>query len=299
MAQEPTSLSDILSDKPAVEAPVETVKEEAPPPKETAVEDTTERVTSHRREHRAKEFAAQGRDPDTGQFLPKDEEKPKAEAKEPVKEEPKAEAKPVEAPKEELTPKERAAFAAAADERRKRQALEAELAKMRAVAPPPAAAPKEGEQPKKFWDDPEGAMKAQEDRLAQRETSFILNTTERLARAKYQDFDEKLATFGEIIQKTPSLAAQWLAAPDPAEYAYQTGKTHQELRDAGGLEQLRVKMEKDIREKVEKEFRERSEKERAERASIPPSLSSVRGGGAPQQRAEWSGPTPLLEVLKG
>lgn len=297
-------LSDILSDAPVKEAPAE-VKDEAPPQERAEPEDQVERVQSRRREHRAKEFAAQGRDPDTGQFLPKDE--PKAEAKPEPKAEVKAEAPPKEEPKateapkqEEMTQKERAAFAAAADERRKRQALETELARYRQAQPAPAQPAQPAVQPekKKFWDDPEGALMAHEQRMAQRETQLILSTTERLARAKYTDFEDKIAAFGEIVQQAPALASQWLAAADPAEFAYRTGKTHLELREAGGLDALRVKIEKETRERVEKEMRETAEKERSQRAAIPPSLSQVRGAST-QQRAEWNGPPPLLDILKG
>src|SRR5262245_34774638 len=127
-----TSMDDILSDKePEPKAPA-TDGTEAPGEAPERAADAPERPTGRRREHRKKELEAQSRDPNTGQFVKKEPEaaapepkaEPKAEAKpevkaEPKKEEPKSPEKPAV---EEMTPREKAAFAKAADEVRKRQA---------------------------------------------------------------------------------------------------------------------------------------------------------------------------------
>lgn len=205
---------------------------------------------------------------------------------------------PPAAPTEEMTPREKAAFAAAQDERRKRQALEAEVAKYRQAQPP--AQP--GEKPKTFWDDPEGALKAHEARISEKETNILLNTTERLARSRYQDFDEKVEVFAELAKSTPGLAAQMLAAPDPAEFAYTTGKNHQLLKQAGSVDALIEKARKEtevaVRAKVEAEFKAKEEALAKERAAIPGSLSDTRGSAAPA-KAVFTGPTPLGDILTG
>lgn len=292
------SMDDILSDaKPQ--------QEEAPPPAEAPAADTpppqeaepVERVTSRRAAHRTKELAAQGRAPD-GKFLPKE-----ATADEPTKPAEAAAPAPAKPPAQEMTDKERAAFATVADERRKRQALEQRIAELQKT-PAPAA----GAQPadkKGFWDDPEKALaeshaktlsEAQQTRIQSK-----LETSEMLARHRYKDagdFDANVQVFAELIQQTPGLAQQWLAAADPAEYAYRTGKNHRELREAGGLDAMREKIAKEERVKVEAEIKAKAEKERAERAAIPPSLSDVRGATA-QHRPVFAGPTPMTEILFG
>ena len=287
-------LNDVLNEQepqkpdPAAEAPAPSEDSSAP----------VERVTSRRADFRKKEYEAQGRAPD-GTFLPK--EKPAEEAKPEAKAEEKPEVKPepvkpVEQPKEELTAKEKAAFAAAADERRKRQALEAELAKLRQAPAQP-----EGEK-KTFWDDPEAALKAHEQRLAQRETQLILNTTERLARARYTDFDAKVAKFSEIVQANPAIAHQWLSAPDPADFAYKTAKSIMDIEAAGGIDQLRVQIEKDtetrVRAKMEEEFKAKEAEREKLRAGLTGSLSDVRGGAPARSVPAFSGPTPLESILK-
>ena len=269
-----SSLDELLTEPK--EEPKEEVKEA---PKE-------EGVSSKRKEWQERELDARAegegkvRDPVTGQWT--------AKPKEEVKEEPKEEKKEVkEPPKQDMTDKERAAFAAAADERRKRQQLEARLAELEK---------KQAEAGKTFWDDPEGALEKHRQEIRQTEVRVKLATTEAIARSKYTDFDEKIQAFSEVVQQTPGLHLQWLQSPDPADFAYKLGKNHIELRDAGSIDALRQKIEKETRMKLEAEYKEKAEKMAKERASIPQSLSDTVGKAGP--RVEFTGPTSLDDILK-
>src|SRR3990167_7679897 len=137
---DPTNMDDILSEKEpeTVEKTAEAEPSEAD--KAAAVEAKKREYEGVKRAAQRKEWEAQGRDPETGQFIKKEETKDdEAEKAEKAKAEPKvkAEAKAAEEAKskaesraekpEEMTQKERAAFAKAADETRKRQALEQRL----------------------------------------------------------------------------------------------------------------------------------------------------------------------------
>lgn len=250
-----------------------------------------EKVSSRRKDWQEKELDARAegegkvRDPVTGQWSAKPKEE--VEVKTEVKEEKK------EPPKQEMTDKERAAFAAAADERRKRQALEARLAELEKKK----ENTKDDGTPKTFWDDPEGALAKHKQEMQQTVVHTKLATSEAIARSKYSDFDEKVQAFGEIIQQTPGLHVQWLQSPDPAEYAYKLGKNHLELRDAGSVDALRQKIEKEVRLKLESEYKEKAEKMVKERQSIPASLSDTVGKSG--NRVEFTGPPSLSDILKG
>jgi hypothetical protein len=270
-------LDEVLSDKepaaPAAEKP-----ETAP----------VEKPESIREVHRRKEFEAAGRDPATGQFIPK-EPKPEAkvEEKPEVKPEPKPEAKP---PQQEMTEKERAFLRTAEEERRKRQELERELSQYRQKQP------EKPEEKKSFWDDPEGHFKSFEQRLAQREVALTLQVSERIARSKYQDFDEKIGEFAESLKNTPGLHAQWLSSPDPAEFAYRHGHRVKEMRDVGDIEQYKAKIEKETRAKLEAEFKAKQDELDKKRSELPGSLSDVRGTTT-QQKPVYAGPTTLDDIL--
>ena len=309
MANEQMSLGDILSDEqpaapdpqpspePAPAAAPEPAAAEAPAP-------APQPQKSNRKAWQDKEQAAQGRvrDPDTGQFV-KAEEKPAepAKAPEPAKAaEPEKQAEPAKAaepakpaaPVQEFTEKEKAFLRAAQEERQKRQQLEARLKELEAG--------KTAEPAKTFWDDPEGALKAHEERIRQEATNARLRMAEFTARQRHSDFDEKIAVFSSLVQDTPGLVQQWLASPDPAEFAYKIGKNHKELQEVGGIEELRAKIERDtesrVRAKIEAELKAKAEALAKERAAIPPSLSEARSAAAPN-RPVWSGPTPLDSIL--
>lgn len=291
---EQITMDDILEDKPA-EAPTETPAAEAPaaPPTETA---PVERPTSRRMVHRDKEQLAQGRvrDPETGQFAPKPEEaKAEEKPKEEPKESPKAEVVKHTAPQQEMTDKEKAFLRAAEEERRKRQALERELQEARSKAPATT------EPAKTFWDDPEGWMSRHQEQQRQERLKERLGVAEMLARSKYTDFDEKVATFTDMAKTTPGLIQAWLASPDPAEYAYRAGKNHMELREAGSIDGLKAKIEKEAyakaRADMKKELEEKSAALAKERAALPPSLSEARSTGV--NKPVWSGPPSMEDIL--
>jgi hypothetical protein len=273
-------MSEILSDKEPekVEAPV------APSEPEVKAEPVEEAPQSKRKAHQAREWAEQGRDPETGQFVPKEEKKeePKVEAKVETKPEPK---------KEEFTEKERAFLKGLEEERRKRQELERKLAEIEKKTP------QEKKEEKTFWDDPEGHFKSFEQRMAQRETAIALNVSEKIARSKYTDFDEKVGEFAESLKNTPGLHAQWLSSPDPAEFAYRHGQRVKEMREVGDLDKYREKIEKETRAKLEAEFRAKQEEFEKQKSSLPPSLSDVKGA-VKQHQPVFKGPTPLEDIFK-
>lgn len=301
---ETTSMDDILNDAPPPkpEAPAEpsppAERNEAAPEKPEANDD----YRSRKQKHQEKEFNAQGlvRDAATGQFAKKEaepqEQKPDAGATtvaaQPV---PAASAAPAgtpaQPPVEQLTAKEAAFLARAQDETRKRQELERRL----------AALEKPAEPAKTFWDDPEAAMKAQDDKIAQAVASTALRTSEIIARNRYADFDEKVAEFGKLCAANPWLAAQCQQSPDPADFAYKTGKSHQELQQLGGIEQIKEKVRQEteaaVRVKIEAELKAKAEALAAERAAIPGSLSNARSTGV--NKPVWNGPTPFNDILAG
>ena len=276
------SMTDILAEKEP-EKPAEEVKTEPEAPQEPV---EVEKVQSRRKQHMAKEYEAQGRDPETGQFI----EKP--EVKEEVKEvkEVKAEAK-IEPKKEELTEKERGFLRGLEEERRKRQELERRIAEMQTKQP-------EGEK-KTFWDDPEGHFKTQEQRQAQREMAFALKVSETIARSKYNDFDGAIEVFAEILKTPagPGVHAQFIAAQDPAEFAYRLGKQTKELREVGSVEAMRDKIAKEERIKLEAEFKKKQADLVKQREELTPTLSDVKGASK-QHEPVFRGPTPFADILK-
>ncbi len=199
--------------------------------------------------------------------------------------------------KQELTEKELGFLKTIETERRKRQELERENAALRAPRAPAAPAQPEvpAEPPKTFWDDPEGTLTRFEQKLQGAIVNTRLNTAEMLARSRHTDFDEKMDVFKELVKSTPGVWNQCVNSPDPAEFAYQTGKRHKELADVGGMEQWEAQKEKELTLKVETKLKEKLEKEAKERAAIPGSLSEVRG--TTQHTPVWGGPTPLDNVL--
>lgn len=192
----------------------------------------------------------------------------------------------------ELTEKERGFLAAAEAERKKRQDLERRLAEYEKKQPEQPA------EKKSFWDDPEGHLKKDREETRQEVLHAKLQLTEQMAREKYKDFDPVIEVFAEQLHQTPGLHAQWLASPNPAEFAYKVGKHAKDLREAGSIDALRERIEKETRVKLEAEFKARQEELDKQRAALPGSLSDVRGGVA-QNKTVFTGPPSLDDILAG
>ena len=265
----------------------------------------TSAVKSRRKQLQAKEMEARGinreggdqpRD-ETGKFASTEEANPEGEAK-PAEPENTATQKPEEKKEnQEFTEKERAFLAAMQEERRKRQAMEQELNTIRQQAMQ-TAQQNGGQPPKTFWDDPEAALKQFQQQVQTVALRTRLDTSEAIARQRYQDFEQNVQFFGELMAQTPGLREQMLNSPDPAEFAYKTGKTHREYRELGSIEEYRAKVEREARAKIEAEYKQREQERQQKTAELPTSLTNAPSRPAPN-RAVYNGPTSLESLLSG
>jgi hypothetical protein len=149
-----------------------------------------------------------------------------------------------------------------------------------------------------LWDDPQGFMREHfarfgEDlmqRFEQRQTAQRLDASERAAKAKYADYDEAFVAFESAVRNDPRLAVEMAQAADPGEFAYQKGKTALTLQNVGSLEayeaQLRAKWEAEAKAMIQPTPK-----------PILPSTTAADGSVGGRSGPEWSGPTPLKDVL--
>lgn len=227
-----------------------------------------------------------------GRFAPKDNETTETgEEPQPEVEAQPAEVPPTSEPPKELPPGE---YAALRDERRKRQALERQLQEMqqRSAAPQVEAAP-----PPDFWESPEAALEARFNqfgeqlmqRMEAQQWQRKAATDEQAARAKYDDFDDKLETFHQLAATNPALVNELRAAPDVAEFAYRKASESMLLQEHGGIDGL-LKAE-----------RAKWEAERGSVTQIPTALplstAAERSVGSRSGPA-WGGPSALDDLLR-
>lgn len=125
---------------------------------------------------------------------------------------PKVEAKPDKAP---LQP---ADVAAIIDERRKRQALEREIAQLRGNQPKPD-----------IWENPEAFVNSRLQEFVDPLRSEMLNLQVENARLKNPDFDESMMAFLQAAQNDANLSALADSSPNPLQFIYREGKRLKEL----------------------------------------------------------------------
>jgi hypothetical protein len=288
------SLDNILKgkDSPVVEQP----KAEAPAvevaetPAETP-EQKADRERDDRGRFKAKDEGTTPAKPETpeAKVTPKVETKPAPTAGE--------KAKPAEDDNSEpLDPKAKAYYAKAKDEQRKRQAVEQELARLRAAQQQP--------QPKiDPMQDPEGFAQRIAQEAEQRSWDRILNLSESQARRFHGDeiVSEAQEAFKEAVQSMPGLYQQLNAQADPYDWVVKWHKREKFLREVQDPDEWTKQREAAIRQRLEAEYAQKQPQAPARPAAPvpPPSLANATSGaGAMSAKTTYEGPTPISSILR-
>lgn len=188
--------------------------------------------------------------------------------------------------------------AAVLDERRKRQALEAELEKVRQGQQQQPA----NEAEKADWyADPEKAAQAMQQQLSQQAFNTKLELSQDMMRAQFEDYDEHETEFVDLAKQDPRLIQEMQQAPNPARFAYDTAKKAREyeaMKDVDSYKaKLRQELEAELRKELEAEQQQKAEKQQRKRDAIDPSLASSTSAGLKSN--DYAGPTPLDNILNG
>lgn len=189
-------------------------------------------------------------------------------------------------------------------ERRRRQEAEARLTALEAriaqpQAPQPPAQQAQAPDP---WEDPHGYAEWVASQAVERAVGQVqgigqqfagatrFDVSEMIARSKFDDYDDKLSVFTDLVQANPALAARLNQEADPAGFAYRYAKNHQEVQQLGSLDLSAI--EASIRAKVEAEYAARAP---SPAPTIPTTLadsqSARTSAGAPQS------PPSLADIL--
>jgi ribosome modulation factor len=173
-------------------------------------------------------------------------------------------------------------LAALKDERKKRQQLERELAEMRGKVEgltarnqdqtPKASEPEPQQSEEEFFKSPvQFTQQVVQRALSQQR----LELSEAMAREKYEDYDDAVQAFVEAAKTNPALIAGMRSATLPAEYAYRSGKTYQEVSKYGGdIATMREQMRKELRAELEAEAKTKTAESVTKQ---PTSLAQARG----------------------
>lgn len=183
-------------------------------------------------------------------------------------------------PEDDTAAKLKAFETAMIEERRKRQALEAQLAE------------KEKEEKPYLGEEYEERFNEVEMKSQQAIENAKISLSEEFAREKYADFEEKRNIFIELANENPSLVAEMRRSPNPAGFAYKIADNHLKLKEMANPDEY----EKKIREKLRAELLEEQAKEAAKRGELPGSLAGTRGASGIKAQ-EWNGPPALGDVL--
>jgi hypothetical protein len=183
-------------------------------------------------------------------------------------------------------------IAAVMDERRKRQALERQLAELTAA---------QQKQPTDFYQNPEQHIAEVTDRVAQQMKGQMYAALEFAAKRTFPDYDEKFAVVEEFAKQNPAAIQDIFSSPNPAVAAYELGQRLIEYREMQNPETYRAKIEAELRTKLEAEYAAKAKRqqdaqaaEAAKAAAIPPDLSTSASASANTRQRETNVFTQLF-----
>lgn len=199
------------------------------------------------------------------------------------------------------------------DERQKRQALEREIADLRAKltappAPPAQHAPQQPAQPPApladvLFQDPERFVQTFEERQNEALLQTRIAMSEAAARHQFPDYDEAQRALEAYAVSSEQARAEVRALlrgdPAPAFKAYQAGKHILAHQQWSPLQQQYASPEayaKAMHEQWTREAAQQPQQPDQSRPRLPTSLASARAA-APRTGPGWSGPPPLDAIL--
>ena len=135
-----------------------------------------------------------------------------------------------------------------------------------------------------------------------------LELSEAIARDRYQDFEDKLEVFKEMVKADPNVYNRMVAQGDPAGWMYKQASEYQQmqkLREIGDPAAYAAKLREEMREQIkaellaEQESEKKAATEAAIRAKLKPGFAEERSTGTARSTQTFNGPPPLRDILKG
>lgn len=159
------------------------------------------------------------------------------------------------------------------DERRKRQALEAELAALKESIPKRDVIDARLD----VLEDPDAFSEAISSKIEQVAIRTRIDLSREMMIDKHQDYEEKEQIFIEMAKDHPELQSEALKSSNPAKFVYEEAKKFQEfqqMRDGTYLEKMRAELKEQVRKELEGEMSKTSK--------IRPSLAKETSANSDQ-----------------
>lgn len=195
---------------------------------------------------------------------------------------------PSETPKEQVEP-DSWTKAAVLDERKKRQALEAEIEQLRKAQQQP-------EQKKvDLFEDPDAWQRNLSEQFNHQVLETRISMSREMFAAMKDDYEEAEAAFVDYAKQYPELITQMTQAAVPAKFAYEQGKKVLAFNEFQKFdaETVRAKIREEERAKVMAELQQQQSAKQSKVANLTPSLAAI------QTQTVKDDPEPTLEQLLG
>lgn len=155
--------------------------------------------------------------------------------------------------------------AAVLSERKKRQALEEEVATLKGGKEPPKPVARPS-----VTEDEEGAFNHVKSEVSQALLNERISLSREFMMDKHEDYELMESEFADMCKENPALATQMVKSPNPAKFAYQTAKNTLEAKkfsDPKSLEEIKARMKQEILDELKAQDEEEPDPKEVRKAA--------------------------------
>ncbi len=144
-----------------------------------------------------------------------------------------------------------------------------------------------------YWTDPRGY---QHKLVSGVESRLRVQLSEQMVKATHDDYADVVEVFKAKAKDNPALVAQMMASPNPAQYAYDTGKQIKAIGEAKSFDEIRANIEAELRPQIEADLRKKYALDSAAQATTTSASARSASGNSPGPDYDSMS---VNEILKG
>lgn len=159
------------------------------------------------------------------------------------------------------------------DEKSKRQERDAKIAELEEKLS--QLSQKESQIPD-VLDDQEGFVNSLRNEVQQQVSAIRTDLSREFMMSIHDDYEEKEKIFIELANQTPELAAQLRNSSNPAKFAYDQAKKHEEFKEMQDVDSYKAKIRAEVEAQIKAEYEEKAKSNAEKTSNITPSLANAR-----------------------
>lgn len=155
------------------------------------------------------------------------------------------------------------------DERSKRQERDAKIQELEAKLAEKTKIPD-------VFEDQDGFVNSLRSEMQEQVTNIRTDLSRQMMMSLHDDYQEKEDIFVKLAEESPELLTQLRQSSNPAKFAYDQAKKHEEFKQMQDVDSYKAKIRAEIEAQIKSEYEQKAKSEADKTSNITPSLANAR-----------------------